>query len=417
MLRVDVVTIFPRMLEAPLAEGIVRRACDKGLCSLHVHDLREQTSDRHRSVDDKAFGGGPGMVMKVEPFARQLELLFPEGRPSDSAVVLLSPRGRRFDQRLAEELAGLERLVLLCGRYEGVDERVREALCTHEVSLGDFVLTGGETAALAVVEACVRLLPGALGDDESAACDSFADGLLDHPHYTRPAEFLYENLAIQTNVIHSAWRNGVRKLCFLGSSCIYPKLAPQPLKEEYLLTGPLEPTNEWYAIAKIAGIKQCQAYRRQYGFDAISLMPTNLYGPGDNFDLQNSHVLPALIRKFHEAKAANASEVVIWGTGTPLREFLHVDDMADAAVFLMRNYSEEQFVNVGSGEDLSIRDLAGLVADVVGYSGRIVNDASKPDGTPRKLMDVSRLRAMGWAPRIGLREGIESAYRWYVANG
>ena len=234
---------------------------------------------------------------------------------------------------------------------------------------------------------------------------------------TRPAEFLYENLAIQTNVIHSAWRNGVRKLCFLGSSCIYPKLAPQPLKEEYLLTGPLEPTNEWYAIAKIAGIKQCQAYRRQYGFDAISLMPTNLYGPGDNFDLQNSHVLPALIRKFHEAKAANASEVVIWGTGTPLREFLHVDDMADAAVFLMRNYSEEQFVNVGSGEDLSIRDLAGLVADVVGYSGRIVNDASKPDGTPRKLMDVSRLRAMGWAPRIGLREGIEGVYRWYLEHG
>lgn len=234
---------------------------------------------------------------------------------------------------------------------------------------------------------------------------------------TRPAEFLYENLAIQANVIHSAWVNGAKKLCFLGSSCIYPKLAPQPLKEEYLLTGPLEPTNEWYAIAKIAGIKQCQAYRRQYGFDAISLMPTNLYGPGDNFDLQNSHVLPALIRKFHEAKLAGAPEVVIWGTGTPLREFLHVDDMADAAVFLMRSYSEEQFVNVGSGEDLSIRDLAGLVADVVGYSGRIVNDASKPDGTPRKLMDVSRLRAMGWCPRIGLREGIEGAYRWYVSNG
>ena len=233
---------------------------------------------------------------------------------------------------------------------------------------------------------------------------------------TRPAEFLYENLAIQANVIHSAWVHGAKKLCFLGSSCIYPKLAPQPLKEDYLLTGPLEPTNEWYAIAKIAGIKQCQAYRRQYGFDAISLMPTNLYGPGDNFDLQNSHVLPALIRKFHEAKLAGAPEVVMWGTGTPLREFLHVDDMADAAVFLMRNYSEEQFVNVGSGEDLSIRDLAGLVADVVGYSGRIVNDASKPDGTPRKLMDVSRLRAMDWAPRIGLREGIEGAYRWYVAN-
>ncbi|MFT3807442.1 GDP-L-fucose synthase [Arenimonas sp.] len=237
-----------------------------------------------------------------------------------------------------------------------------------------------------------------------------------HANNTRPAEFLRENLAIQDNIIHSAWQNGVRKLCFLGSSCIYPKLAPQPLKEEYLLTGPLEPTNEWYAIAKIAGIKQCQAYRRQYGFDAISLMPTNLYGPGDNFDLQSSHVLPAMIRKFHEAKLTGAGEVVIWGTGTPLREFLHVDDMADAAVFLMRHYSEEQFVNVGSGSDLSIRALAELVADVVGFDGRIVNDTSKPDGTPRKLMDVSRLRAMGWSPRIELREGIEGAYRWYVEH-
>lgn len=196
MLTVDVVTIFPRMLEAPLAEGIVRRACDRGLASIAVHDLREQTQDRHRSVDDKAFGGGPGMVMKVEPFARQLELLLPEFHgglgaqpPDGTAVVLLSPRGQRFDQRLAEQFAGLRRLVLLCGRYEGVDERVREALCTHEVSLGDFVLTGGEVAALAVIEAAVRLLPGALGDGESAACDSFADGLLDHPHYTRPAEF------------------------------------------------------------------------------------------------------------------------------------------------------------------------------------------------------------------------------------
>lgn len=194
MLQIDVVTIFPRMLEAPLSEGIVRRACDRGLASLAVHDLREQTQDRHRSVDDKAFGGGPGMVMKVEPFARQLELLMPDWRLAPgvnpgTAVVLLSPRGQRFDQRLAEQLAGLERLVLLCGRYEGVDERVREALCTHEVSLGDFVLTGGEVAALAVIEATVRLLPGALGDEESAACDSFADGLLDHPHYTRPSEF------------------------------------------------------------------------------------------------------------------------------------------------------------------------------------------------------------------------------------
>jgi GDP-L-fucose synthase len=233
-------------------------------------------------------------------------------------------------------------------------------------------------------------------------------GILANDSY--PAEFLRDNLAIQTNVIHSAWRHGVRKLCFLGSSCIYPKLAPQPLKEESLLTGPLEPTNEWYAIAKIAGIKMCQAYRRQYGFDAISLMPTNLYGPGDNFDLKTSHVLPALIRKFHEAKEQGAREVVIWGTGTPRREFLHVDDLAAAAVFLMKNYSDEQFINVGSGEDLTIRELAEMVAQAVGYTGSIVTDPSKPDGTPRKLMDVSRLSKLGWSPRIPLREGIERTY-------
>ena len=231
---------------------------------------------------------------------------------------------------------------------------------------------------------------------------------------SQPAEFLRDNLAIQTNVIHSAWQHGVRKLCFLGSSCIYPKLAPQPLREESLLSGPLEPTNEWYAIAKIAGIKMCQAYRRQYSFDAISVMPTNLYGPGDNFDLQTSHVLPALIRKFHEARARADAEVVIWGTGTPRREFLHVDDLAEAAVFLMRNYSEEQFINVGSGEDLSIRELAQLVAEVVGYQGAIITDPGKPDGTPRKLMDVTRLRALGWNARIPLRQGIEETYRWFV---
>ena len=238
-------------------------------------------------------------------------------------------------------------------------------------------------------------------------------GILANDSY--PAEFLRDNLAIQTNVIHSAWRNGVRKLCFLGSSCIYPKLATQPLKEESLLTGPLEPTNEWYAIAKIAGIKMCQAYRRQYGFDAISLMPTNLYGPGDNFDLKTSHVLPALIRKFHEAKEQGASEVVIWGTGTPRREFLHVHDLAAAAVFLMENYSDEQFINVGSGEDLTIRELAEMVAQVVGYTGSIVTDTSKPDGTPRKLMDVSRLNKLGWSPRIPLREGIERTYAEFQA--
>lgn len=232
-----------------------------------------------------------------------------------------------------------------------------------------------------------------------------------------PAEFLRDNLAIQTNVIHSAWQHGVRKLCFLGSSCIYPKLAPQPLKEEYLLTGPLEPTNEWYAIAKIAGLKMCQAYRRQYGFDAISLMPTNLYGPGDNFDLQTSHVLPALIRKFHEAKLRGDAEIVIWGTGTPRREFLHVDDLADAAVFLMRHYSNESFINVGVGSDLSIRELSQLVADVVGFKGSIITDPSKPDGTFQKLMDVSRLRQMGWRHQIELGKGVAATYSWFVSAG
>jgi GDP-L-fucose synthase len=233
---------------------------------------------------------------------------------------------------------------------------------------------------------------------------------------TRPAEFLRDNLAIQTNVIHSAWKHGSKKLCFLGSSCIYPKLAPQPLKEESLLTGPLEPTNEWYAIAKIAGIKMCQAYRRQYGFDAISLMPTNLYGPGDNFDLRTSHVLPALVRKFHEAKERGDESVTLWGTGTPRREFLHADDLAEAAVFLMQNYSEEQFINVGAGEDVTIRELAQMIADVTGFKGSIVTDPGKPDGTPRKLLDVSRMNAMGWAPKIGLREGIERTVREYRAQ-
>ncbi|MGH8104767.1 MAG: GDP-L-fucose synthase [Arenimonas sp.] len=237
-----------------------------------------------------------------------------------------------------------------------------------------------------------------------------------HANSSYPAEFLRDNLALQTNVIHSAWQHGVKKLCFLGSSCIYPKLAPQPLKEDYLLTGQLEPTNEWYAIAKIAGIKMCQAYRRQYGFDAISLMPTNLYGPGDNFDLANSHVLPALIRKIHEAKLRTDQEVVIWGTGSPRREFLHVDDMADAAVFLMKNYSGEEFLNVGVGEDLTIMDLANMVAEIIGFEGKILTDTSKPDGTPRKLMDVGRLHALGWQAKMPLRKGIEQVYGWYVAN-
>ncbi|KAB0595060.1 MAG: GDP-fucose synthetase [Cupriavidus sp.] len=237
-----------------------------------------------------------------------------------------------------------------------------------------------------------------------------------HANNTYPAEFIRDNLAIQTNVIHSAWKNGARKLLFLGSSCIYPKFAPQPMPESCLLTGELEPTNEWYAIAKIAGIKMCQAYRRQYGFDAISLMPTNLYGPGDNFDLQNSHVLPALLRKFHEARMRGDEEVVVWGTGTPRREFMHVDDLGAAAVFLMENYSDEAFVNVGVGSDVSIRELADIVKEVTGFQGRIVQDTSKPDGTPRKLMDVSRLDSLGWKAQVELREGVAQTYAWFVEH-
>lgn len=229
-------------------------------------------------------------------------------------------------------------------------------------------------------------------------------------NHTQPATFLWENLQIQNHVIHAAAESGVKKLLFLGSSCIYPKLAPQPLKEEYLLTGPLEPTNEWYAVAKIAGIKLCQALRRQNDCDFISAMPTNLYGPNDNYDPQGSHVLPALIRKFHEAKVRGEPEVTCWGSGAPLREFLHSDDLASALVFLMRNYSEEQFINVGSATEITIHDLAALVSEVVGYAGAISWDRSKPDGTPRKLMDSGRLFAMGWKPVIELRQGIKLAY-------
>jgi GDP-L-fucose synthase len=227
---------------------------------------------------------------------------------------------------------------------------------------------------------------------------------------TYKAEFLYDNLMIEANIIHTAWKYGVKKLLFLGSSCIYPKMAPQPLKEEYLLTGLLEETNEPYAIAKIAGIKLCDAYRAQYGCNFISVMPTNLYGPNDNYDLENSHVLPALLRKFHEAKINASREVVLWGTGTPLREFLHVDDLADACFFLMQHHNGPGFVNIGTGTDISIKDLALLIKDIVGFEGEIVHDLSKPDGTPRKLMDVSKLHALGWKARIGLEEGIRSVY-------
>lgn len=246
-----------------------------------------------------------------------------------------------------------------------------------------------------------------------------------HANNSFPAEFIYQNLMIQGNLVHSAWQAGVKRLLFLGSSCIYPKLAPQPIPESALLTGPLEPTNEPYAVAKIAGIKLCEAYARQYGVRFFSAMPTNLYGPNDNFDLETSHVLPALLRKFHEAKLAGASQVAIWGSGRPRREFLHVDDAAAACLHLMQLDDAtlaravfapggESFVNIGCGEDISIENLARLVGEVVGFSGEIVHDRSKPDGTPRKLLDVRKLSVLGWQPRIGLRQGIEATYRWYL---
>ena len=261
--------------------------------------------------------------------------------------------------------------------------------------------------------------------DQSAVDDWFAANRIDQVYLaaakvggiqandTYAAEFIHENLVIQSNVIHSAWKAGVSKLLFLGSSCIYPKLAPQPLREDSLLTGPLESTNQWYAIAKIAGIKMCQAYRKQYGFNAISIMPTNLYGPGDNFDLDTSHVLPALIRKFHEANEAQDASVTIWGSGKPRREFLHVDDLADACVFLMDNYDEPEIINVGWGQDISIRELAELIGKTIGYTGELKLDESKPDGTPRKLLDVSKLKMLGWEPSISLSDGIAMTWDWY----
>lgn len=234
-------------------------------------------------------------------------------------------------------------------------------------------------------------------------------GILANNNY--PADFLYDNLAIQNNVIHQSYVSGVKKLLFLGSSCIYPKMAPQPIKEEYLLTGPLEPTNDAYAIAKITGIKMCEAYRKQYGCNFIAAMPTNLYGPGDNYDLKNSHVLPALLRKFHEAKVNNDPSVIIWGSGTPRREFLHADDLADALYFLMMHYDEKDFLNVGAGQDISIRELAELIQKITGYKGALEFDTSKPDGTPRKLLDVSKLESLGWKPAIKFSEGIKAVYK------
>jgi len=270
---------------------------------------------------------------------------------------------------------------------------------------------------------------GELDLRDAAAVDAFFAA--EHPEYvfhaagrvggirandTQPADFLRDNLQIAVNVIDCAWRHGVRKLLFLGSSCIYPKLAPQPLREEYLLTGALEPTNEGYAIAKLAGLKMCQAYRRQYGFNAITLLPTNLYGPGDNFDLESSHVLPALLRKIDQARAKGADQVTIWGSGTPRREFLHVDDLADCCLYVMQHYDEPLPLNVGWGEDLTIRDLATLLARVIGFEGSFEFDAARPDGTPRKILDVSRLAALGWRPRIDLETGITRTYAWYLEN-
>ncbi|KKR22170.1 MAG: NAD-dependent epimerase/dehydratase [Candidatus Moranbacteria bacterium GW2011_GWA2_39_41] len=237
-----------------------------------------------------------------------------------------------------------------------------------------------------------------------------------HANSTYPAEFIFENLQVQNNIIHNACLNGVKKLLFLGSSCIYPRDCAQPIREEYLLTGSLEKTNEAYAVAKIAGIKMCQAYNKQYGTKFISVMPTNLYGPNDNFDLESSHVLPALLRKFHDAKLANAKEVVMWGTGEPMREFLHVDDLADACIFLMNNYSDGEIVNIGTGEDIKIKDLAILIKETVDFEGEIINDTAKPDGTPRKLLDVSRLHDLGWHHKIVLPDGIRMTYEWFLNN-
>lgn len=276
------------------------------------------------------------------------------------------------------------------------------------------VITAGRETVDLLRQEQVEAFVAAEKPDAIVLAAAKVGGILANNSY--PADFLFDNLVIETNVFGAAHRSGVDRLLFLGSSCIYPKFADQPITEDSLLTGPLEPTNEWYAVAKIAGIKLAQAYRQQHGRDYISAMPTNLYGPGDNFDLTSSHVLPALIRKVHEAKLAGAPAVTIWGSGTPRREFLHVDDCADALVFLLKTYSGDTHVNVGSGTDLSILDLVHLVCEIVGYEGEVVTDTSKPDGTPRKLMSNARLRDSGWAPRIGLREGISTTYEWYLRN-
>jgi GDP-L-fucose synthase len=276
------------------------------------------------------------------------------------------------------------------------------------------ILTAGRDALDLRDQAAVRAWMGREKPQAVFVAAAKVGGI--HANDAYPVDFLQDNLAIELNLIQSAYASGVEKLMFLGSSCIYPRLAPQPMPESALLTGPLEPTNEWYAVAKIAGIKLCQAYRKQHGADFISAMPTNLYGPGDNFHIENSHVIPALMRRMHQAKTHGDASLKIWGTGSPRREFLHVDDLADACVHLMKAYSEYEHINVGCGEDVTILELAQLIADTVGFEGRIETDPSTPDGTPRKLMDVTRLYATGWRPRYGLREGLAHAYAWFVEH-
>jgi GDP-L-fucose synthase len=309
---------------------------------------------------------------------------------------------------LAEIFTLAGKRVFVAGHRGMVGSAIARRLAAEDCTL----LTAGRADLNLIDQAAVRDWFARERPDAVFMAAAKVGGILANDTY--PADFLYDNLLIASNVVEASYRSNVAKLLFLGSSCIYPKLAPQPIEETALLTGPLEPTNEWYAIAKIAGIKLCQAYRRQHGCDFISAMPTNLYGPGDNFDLQSSHVLPALIRKAHEAKLANAAEMTIWGSGTPRREFLNAEDCADACVFLMKNYSGESHVNVGSGDDIPIIELAQLVCDVVGFKGVMVKDESKPDGTPRKLMSSDILRAMGWSPKIDLRDGIAAAYRSYL---
>ncbi len=290
---------------------------------------------------------------------------------------------------------------------------VGSAICRRLVRAGYSVIEPTARVDLCDQQAVLNLL-SELKPDWVFLAAAKVGGI--HANNTYPAQFIYQNLMIQTNLIHAAYLNGVKKLLFLGSSCIYPRLAPQPMKEEYLLSGYLEPTNEPYSIAKIAGITMCQSYSREYGANFISVMPTNLYGPNDNFDLENSHVIPALLRKTHEAHESAAGFVEIWGSGNPQREFLHVDDVADACVFLMENYDSREIINIGSGAEISIRDLSLLIRDVVGFEGDIQFNTSMPDGMPRKLLDVSRISALGWKPTLSLRQGLESTYQWFRDN-